>query len=180
MTQSLRGANSPVAHIDVAAFKPTDANAIQIGGSHYSGGKYQHWDLATDLNLRHLEGASTKYLSRFGNKTGEPAFKDLQKVQHYVAKLIEVYKAGRICPMAEVHSDYNVNRTMRDLLIDRFMSSLVGPPSSPRSQAAITLLCSWADGEELDLVMQLVEELLEEHADTADASAAAHTKERTE
>jgi hypothetical protein len=79
-------------------FSPGNPNARQVGGTHYQG-EYQHWDYATDLKMRHLEGSATKYLSRAGNKTGEPRVKDLEKVAHYLEKLLEVFRDKRLCPL---------------------------------------------------------------------------------
>lgn len=181
MTQSLRGANSPGAHIDVATSKPTDANSIQIGGTHYSGGSYQHWDLATDLHLRHLEGAATKYLSRFGNKPGESAFKDLQKARHYLTKLIEVYSEDRIHSQSLnlEHRKVDKERTKADLT--RFLSALSGPPADLRSQNAIIKICLWRSRIDLEEALTLVDSLIDEHnTDAPTSGETAQTKERTE
>lgn len=67
-------------------------NEIQIGGDHYKISQYQHWDWVIDVRLPYLEGNATKYLSRWRNKNG---VLDLEKAEHYVAKIRESFLAGR-------------------------------------------------------------------------------------
>lgn len=62
------------------------ANYKQVGGSHYQGGIYQHWDFCIENNLGYLEGQITKYLSRWRQKAGR---QDLEKAAHYADKLVE-------------------------------------------------------------------------------------------
>jgi hypothetical protein len=69
------------------------ANERQVGGEHYQS-QYQHWDFVQRaLDGRYLEGAITKYVSRWRKKNG---LQDLRKAEHYLQKLIEEYQAGRI------------------------------------------------------------------------------------
>lgn len=74
----------------------SEANARQVGGDHYQstagrcpvcGGEVQHWDFAA--NMPYLEGCVTKYVTRWRKKNG---VQDLEKAQHFLAKLIEVAK----------------------------------------------------------------------------------------
>lgn len=70
------------------------ANETQVGGDHYRT-EYQHWDLATDLNLGYFEGQITKYVTRWRSKNG---LQDLEKARHFTAKLIEGLHAGKLHP----------------------------------------------------------------------------------
>ena len=67
------------------------ANSRQVAGTHYQGGRLQHWDLVDTWGVGYLEGCCTKYLSRFRKKDG---MKDLHKADHYLEKLIEVRSSG--------------------------------------------------------------------------------------
>lgn len=68
------------------------ANTEQVGGAHYRGLEYQHWDWCIDLNLGYLESAATKYISRWRQKNG---LEDLKKARHYLTKAGEAYEDGR-------------------------------------------------------------------------------------
>jgi hypothetical protein len=63
------------------------ANNKQIGGEHYRGGAYQHWDWVADNHMDYFQGCSTKYVSRWRSKNG---MEDLLKAQHYVHKKMEL------------------------------------------------------------------------------------------
>ncbi len=65
----------------------TTANDRQVGGTHYGGGAYQHWDWAWDAHLDSFQYPITKYLARWKRKDG---LKDLDKAHHYLVKYIEV------------------------------------------------------------------------------------------
>ena len=69
---------------------PTDPNQIQIGGSHYIKNTIQPWDFMESIMSQegfesYLQGNVIKYISRYKAKNG---VQDLQKAQHYLAKLI--------------------------------------------------------------------------------------------
>jgi hypothetical protein len=66
-------------------------NERQVGGAHYGGVDFQHWDWAVTNNLGYLEGVLTKYISRWRRKAGR---QDLEKAAHYADKLIEVHNQG--------------------------------------------------------------------------------------
>lgn len=66
---------------------PVSANETQVGGSHYKGVAYQHWDLCWDLRLGHLPSAISKYGTRHGKKNGR---EDVLKAIHYAEKYLEV------------------------------------------------------------------------------------------
>jgi hypothetical protein len=66
------------------------ANDVQVGGAHYKGTAMQPWDFIVSNGLGYLEGNVVKYVTRHRAKNG---IQDLQKAQHYLAKLIEVETA---------------------------------------------------------------------------------------
>ena len=70
----------------------TKANDIQVGGSHYKDKKVQPWDamqscMSAEEFAGYLRGNIIKYTMRCKDKGG---IEDLQKAQHYMAKLLEV------------------------------------------------------------------------------------------
>lgn len=71
------------------------ANSTQVGGTHYQTNGVQHWDLIGAMGLEYYIGNATKYISRWRKKNG---IQDLQKAQHYVAKLLEVTKTQQNVP----------------------------------------------------------------------------------
>lgn len=168
MTKPLRGQHVPYAAIDDASLQtgqsPAKANDVQVGGDHYkNAANYNHWDLATDVGMRHLEGAATKYLSRFGNKAGESAVKDLNKARHYVYKLIEVYDDDRIEPLDYVQDLLGIKNI--DTNVSKFLDTLTGPPSSDTAKNCIRLLSVWDSEQDLRAVLHYIDALIEEHED---------------
>lgn len=78
-----------------------EANAQQVGGGHYKGTTYQHWDFVMiALAGRYLEGNITKYITRWRKKNG---LEDLKKARHYLTKLIEQFNLGNVQPLYTVH-----------------------------------------------------------------------------
>jgi len=61
-----------------------DPNHYQVGGSHYGGVTFQHWDFVIANHLGYFEGQITKYVLRWRKKNGK---QDLQKALHYLQKL---------------------------------------------------------------------------------------------
>lgn len=127
-------------------------NDRQVGGSHYSLSAYQHWDYATDLNMRHVEGAATKYLARAGNKQGESRYKDLEKTLHYLEKALELHKEGRLGALA----DYQHGVSTAAITARFIGASLSGHAFTPNAVAALVLLGSWRNVEELEQAIKLV------------------------
>lgn len=128
-------------------------NDRQVGGSHYSLSAYQHWDYATDLYMRHVEGSATKYLARAGNKLGETREKDLEKALHYLEKAAELHKQSRLVPLY-THQPGGLNVAS---IVARFVAaSMQGCAFTPNAVAALVLLSSWQDGEELANAIDLV------------------------
>lgn len=64
-----------------------NANERQVGGKHYKGAEYQHWDYANDLRLPYLVGYATRYVARHRRKNGR---EDIEKALHTVDKIMEV------------------------------------------------------------------------------------------
>lgn len=65
-----------------------NAPGVQVGGGHYGGRKFQHWDLIEDYGIGYLEGYATKYIARCRAKNG---VEDLKKARHCVVKLGSLY-----------------------------------------------------------------------------------------
>lgn len=60
----------------------------QVGGDHYNKHSIQPWDIIDEWGLNFYEGNVLKYLlRRKGNR-----LEDLQKIVHYVEKMIELEK----------------------------------------------------------------------------------------
>lgn len=63
-----------------------DANDKQIGGEHYKGRPYEHWDWVCDIDLHYLLACATKYVFRWRSKNG---VQDLDKAVHFLEKAME-------------------------------------------------------------------------------------------
>lgn len=72
-------------------YKNLTDSSYQIGGDHYSKLPIQPFDIIEQNNLNFFEGNILKYLLRYKHKNG---VQDLEKAQHYLAKLIEITKKG--------------------------------------------------------------------------------------
>jgi 5'-deoxynucleotidase YfbR-like HD superfamily hydrolase len=73
-----------------------DANARQVGGSHYKNAKgIQHWDLVHALGLNYFDAQITRYLCRAHLKNGR---EDYAKAVHYIDKRNELNLAAYILP----------------------------------------------------------------------------------
>lgn len=81
------------------------ANETQVGGVHYGGGNFQHWDYVAVNGINYFLGVATKYVCRHRAKGGK---EDLKKAAHYVGKLLELHDAGRPYP-------YRRDDVIRDL-----------------------------------------------------------------
>lgn len=71
------------------------ANERQVGGYHYGGGEYQHWDWVCDINLHYLPATASKYVFRHRKKKPK---EDLEKALHYIQKAEEERITGNPCP----------------------------------------------------------------------------------
>lgn len=70
------------------------ANAEQVGGVHYRS-PIQHWDFAASWGVGYFDGQVTKYVTRWRKKRG---LEDLNKARHFLEKMIELAKQGRVTP----------------------------------------------------------------------------------
>jgi len=77
----------------ISADRTDSANDRQVGGAHYGGTGFQHWDLVVLFDLDYFQGQVTKYVLRWNKKNG---VEDLKKAQHFLEKYIEEIEAGRI------------------------------------------------------------------------------------
>lgn len=74
----------------------SEANKMQVGGTHYNhGDKPQHWDLAIMYRWDPFQYQITKYVMRWKDKhsTPEKKLEDLKKARHFLDKYIENYEA---------------------------------------------------------------------------------------
>src|SRR6266436_5818764 len=78
-------------HFQLKEWRMENPNARQVGGAHYRGAEFQHWDFVVDNSLGYFEGQVTKYVCRWRAKNGK---QDLEKAAHYLEKLISVYEKG--------------------------------------------------------------------------------------
>jgi Protein of unknwon function (DUF3310) len=70
------------------------ANKTQVGGDHYQGGDYQHWDMcATFYGEAFFKCTASKYVIRWRKKNGA---EDLNKALHYLLKLKELVAKGGV------------------------------------------------------------------------------------
>lgn len=67
----------------------SNANKIQVGGTHYKT-KIEHWDWVHANDLNYFEGQITKYVARARKKNG---MEDLKKARHFLDKYIELLEA---------------------------------------------------------------------------------------
>jgi hypothetical protein len=75
----------------------SEANKVQVGGSHYKqdADKPQHWDLSIIYQWDPFQYQITKYVMRWKDKhaTPEERVKDLQKARHFLDKYLENWQA---------------------------------------------------------------------------------------
>lgn len=131
-------------------------DAIQIGGSHYKGTPYQHWDFVLRaLQGRYLEGNITKYLTRHRSKNG---LQDLQKARHYLSKLMQECRSGTVTSMVSAEALY--------IGLSRFQSAehfcdVNGVNEKERE--IIIKLSRWSCLADLGGCALLLDELISEH-----------------
>lgn len=75
---------------------PTGANSRQVGGEHYKGADYQHWDFVTDARLDYLPAQATRYISRW--RKHPDGTENLEKALHYIDKCEEMHSVGAQSP----------------------------------------------------------------------------------
>lgn len=69
-------------------------NDYQVGGNHYQGVKYQHWDIVADHKLNYFEAQVLRYVMRCRKKKN--MIEDLNKAKQFIEKYIELVEEGRI------------------------------------------------------------------------------------
>jgi len=57
----------------------------QVGGTHYGGNEFQHWDMVAECKTDYFASVATKYLVRWRSKGG---IQDVQKAITYIDKLL--------------------------------------------------------------------------------------------
>lgn len=72
----------------------SEANQKQIGGSHYGGGEYQHWDWVCDTRLHYLPATASKYVDRW--RKHPKGAENLEKALHYLQKAQERHVEGSL------------------------------------------------------------------------------------
>jgi len=127
-----------------------NANETQIGGAHYKT-EFEHWDFVSLNGNRYLEGAASKYLTRWRGKNG---VQDLKKAVHFIDKLIEEAKAGRIEPISS-------NELFSDSDKPKELKAFIAANSIPELEAsAIECLFSWRCVEHLTLARSFAQSVL--------------------
>lgn len=145
----------------------SEANKTQIGGGHYKGTGYEHWDFVIfRLDGRYLEGCITKYVARHRKKNG---LQDVQKARHYTAKLIELYNSGFVAGMPYEDKTANVGAYSTRNFLDKN-----GLDDTERR--IIAGLTTWRCRIDLNAIARLIDELIEEYEaaerEAAEANAA--------
>lgn len=73
----------------------SDVADTQVGGSHYTSLPIEPWDIIEKNGLDFWEGSAISYLLRWRSKGGAV---DLEKMIHYVQKMIEMNRSGEYGP----------------------------------------------------------------------------------
>ena len=124
------------------------ANDHQVGGTHYKGSAYEHWDLVVRTGMGYLEGQATRYITRWRKKNG---LEDLQKAVHYIDKLIEVNAGG--ARGGGLGSDL--------MMLAEIKKFALANGLSPNEHFAVEDLAIWRSEKELvrarDIVLSLIE-----------------------
>lgn len=128
----------------------SSVNDRQVGGSHYQS-RYQHWDFVVRvLKNRYLEGAVTKYATRWRKKNGK---QDLEKAAHYLQKLIDEHLNQRVQPLGKF-----------SVMLDEAKAFSACNHCGPYETAIISILATWETIQDLRTAEQALHELTD-HAD---------------
>jgi len=125
------------------------ANSIQHGGKHYGGHDWQHWDFVADARLGYFEGCATKYLLRWREKNGA---EDLAKSIHFIQKLIELVKGGKVYSNLDRGAD-----VLRNSELLYKLKEVYNVPDA--EHLAIRLLTIWHDADDLAHALAIVSRL---------------------
>lgn len=119
-------------------------NEIQVGGGHYQGGIYQHWDFVLENHMGYLEGQITRYICRWRNKNGQ---QDLQKALHYANKLWEAALHDQV--------DFKPPRRALSLLLMMQLYRL-----TPEETEVFRLAAEWSTIEALVRIRELIQGMI--------------------
>ena len=86
----------------------------QVGGSHYGGVEFQHWDFVLQTGQDYLSAVATKYLCRWRQKNG---ISDVLKSISYVDKIIGGFARG------ELTWPLPINHEMAHLLWPKYLET---------------------------------------------------------
>lgn len=122
------------------------ANETQVGGTHYKN-RFQHWDLAHELDLGYYEGQISKYLTRHRTKKGK---EDVEKALHFTEKLQE---------LATLHARQPRHKysTMARMVEYAEANKLL-----PLELACITSICNWSVVQDLEMLQERIGRLMRE------------------
>jgi hypothetical protein len=124
----------------------TRANDRQPGGTHYGGGKFQHWDLCAKNRIGYLESCASKYISRWPKKGG---VLDCEKAIHYIDKIMDCVEDYGYAPTGSAPYD--------DLRLFFGENSI----TDRDEQLAITYLLTWDSVTMIALAKSHAEQVLE-------------------
>lgn len=141
----------------------------QVGGKHYKGGNFQHWDLMVKHDVSYLEACATKYLDRWREKEG---IKDLQKaisfIQKRLACIAETEKSEAERQLIDDCSHFLAHRqfTVDPInLLDWFESADIGNDE----RRACTLILCWRTKSDLTTAIAMIAGLIEDTKKTSGA-----------
>lgn len=137
----------------------SNANAIQVGGSHYKFGGVEHWDVIEKYRVGYLEGCASKYVLRWRRKNG---LQDLCKAAHFLQKLYEV--------RSDMSFSEYLNRmpNVPNAVVSRLCedAGLCGA-----DEQIIRHILTWQSTATIDLARRMVEELIVEVEAAGDATS---------
>lgn len=128
------------------------ANERQVGGNHYGGGDFMHWDWVLSIGLPYLEAHATKYLARWPSK-GAP-LQDLEKALHFIDKIKEnVTLCMALVRATRPERAWVVSETTR-------LFATANVAKGVRTRSAINLLATWTTIGDLDAAADHVRQLI--------------------
>ncbi len=131
------------------------ANQFQVGGDHYGRAKIQHWDYTECNGLGYLEGCATKYATR-SRKKHETPVQDWMKAQHYVLKLLDLFRDGlRLNRRLEL----NAAGTPLVIGLEEFAES---NELTADEQTFVGLMTFWSDEQDLQEAVAIASKVLKD------------------
>lgn len=119
----------------------------QIGGGHYGGVEFQHWDFVVKCKVDYLIAVATKYLARWHDKGG---ILDVQKAISYVDKAIMEFGRGNLKPSAD-----------RDALHQNWPLYLETYPLLNLERGATYELFFWKDANDLAHAKETMQQIIQ-------------------